>query len=258
MSIDVYSSGGIGDALIVISKIARLHRITGAMFNFRMYGKHRCYEKPCNELMTLPKFLDASSHYVLSDNPEIDAKAFAHSNGSIYMNTRVDDINNPVEPFYDILQDTIPLINKHMPSNICIQVLAGRPNDGSARMVTATAIRQLFKSIRHRNIVLVGQDEISTPEDFYEPAQNKIINLCGRTGTISQALCIVRHSHAFVGQDGVLAYYAMMIGKRVVVNWHVPTLPGHYMHPSWVAHTKSLYGGSALYNFDEDTIKFLS
>jgi hypothetical protein len=57
--------------------------------------------------------------------------------------------------------------------------------------------------------------------------------ICVKTPTIIHAFAEINECSGFVGQDGALAYYAMMRKKPTFISFHLKDLPGHYMHPNW-------------------------
>lgn len=223
----IYSSGGVGDNLIIGLKIQK--KFPGEKIFWRHYEKHSCHHEPCSDLMKA-MFPTGDVAFIKSDKPEAEAKG----EGGTYINTV---IAGHEDPYLNEQLGESPLTFK---DHIVIQMSAGREGDDTYRVVSKDLISQIAKDNADKKIVLLSGKIMAFPKT------KNVINLSGQTGTVVDALGYINNCSFFIGQDGVLAYYAMMLKKPTLVNFHLPTLPGHYFNAKWLAHAVPVCQGNSL------------
>lgn len=242
------SSGGVGDSLIVCLKILQWKRLhPNKEVVYYHYEKHRCHKKPIDQI--IGEFIGDGECYIV-DKPEIMAKntvktmkassglikkVLQKDNDVMYLNTRIENIS------YPYLYEGIKGKSLFKEPYICVQSAAGRMGDSTKRIITPDAIRQILEFFSHFKVVVLG------------PKQNifkdrNLINYSGRTDSIIDAFKIINNCYAFIGLDGVLAYYAAMIKKSSIIHYHIPTLLNHYFNPMWKSHVIPYIGTHNLSN----------
>ena len=231
-----YSSGGLGDALLVLSKLIRLNKESGQKIHWSHLEKHKCHTRPVNDLMSSAAFLVKGSEFMYSENPQKEAMELAATAEGVYIHTRAIDRKYAMELFIAPLQCKNNI--KELPAKfICVQSAAGRMHDTTKRVITQKAINQLKTAVPGFAIVLLGPEYVPMDDTTLEDG----LNFSGRTQSILDALCIINHSKGFVGHDGVMSYYAMMQKKATMVFWHAANLPEHYMRKDWSKHTVEVF-----------------
>lgn len=221
---NVYSSGGVGDALIVGLKIQQMN----AKGQWIQWEKHECHRKPILDVM---RCFTPRAEVRISDSPEKDAKEYAELHGGQYVNTVITGINWPYL--------NVPI---HSPNSfnasghICVQLLAGRMNDSTRRSISPFVINELYHKFPGKRIVLLAPEPVHCQEFI------GLVNLTGKTESVVDALDAINDCSLFIGQDGVLAYYAMMLHKPTIVAYHLPNLLRHYWNGKWATHSLALCG----------------
>ena len=235
---EIFSSGGVGDALIIGMKIQKANFKEKVIW--RHFERHDCHGDPCLDIMK--QFVPASEMHIM-EQPEKCAKQMCEDVGGTYMDSRVPDfpspyLNNPIGDGKFILEHSkLAFLKGH----IVIQQAAGRMHDNTKRVIGESLIRGLYETFPDRSVVVVGplETQIDVPN---------IINLTGQTPSVVDALQTVNDCSLFVGHDGVMAYYAMMLRKWSIVNYHIPTLVNHYWNPSWKNHSLAVTGAGTYLN----------
>jgi hypothetical protein len=245
----VFSSGGVGDSLIVGLKIRKMRQQNGdCHFIWEHREKHACHKKPCHDIMG--RFAE-EPRFILCDQPEKEAMEAKAGCKGYYIDTR---INSVVDPYLDFpigshfLKQKRMAIGKsaertHWDGNlshdiedfVVVQCQAGRMHDNTKRTIGSDVIKQLRQCLPDQPVVLLGPE----PVNFHEDG---ICNWTGQTVSILDAFSCIDECAMFVGQDGVLAYYAMMRRKPTLVAYHLPNLPGHYWNNAWASHSLALMG----------------
>lgn len=246
---NVFSSGGVGDALIVGLKINKMRQQNGhGHFVWEHREKHECHAEPCSDIMS--RFAE-EAHFILSDQPEKEAMEAKAGCKGYYIDTR---INGVIDPYLDFPLGSNFLMlkrgavgksaeKKHWGGNlphdienfVVVQCQAGRMHDNTKRTVGFDVVKKLREKLPGQPIILLGPE----PVDFHG---DMICNWTGQTGSILDAFACIDECTLFVGQDGVLAYYAMMQKKPSLVAYHLPNLPGHYWNNAWAGHSLALVG----------------
>lgn len=249
---EVFSSGGVGDTLIVGLKIRQsMKNFPETEFTWRHFERHQCHADPCMNIMGM--FVQKREIYVM-DGPEKAAKEMCHDVNGTYLDTVIKGYPNPYldKPLGDgsfLLgrSDTFDLKD-----HIVIQMHAGRMHDNTRREVGREVIQQLKDEFWLRKIVLIG------PES-YEYKDDQVVNLTGQTPNVVDSLELINDCSLFVGHDGIAAYYAMMMKKLVIVSFHIPTLVNHYWNLNWANHALCLQGsGTFLRKLpDHEKVKLL-
>ncbi len=234
----IYSSGGAGDALIVLNKISLYFTETGGPIIFKMLEKHPCQKDAIDDLIKAKKYLRFESGFQLSQNPEKEARELAAKNEGLYFNTRVRDEEYPLSTTFHPYQSKNG-IQKIQQPYICVLYAAGRMKDNTKRVISTGNIKKIKESFPEHRILILGSEFIDFDDDLVETKFNKT----GRTKSILDAMAYINDADGFIGQDGVLAYYSMMLGKPTIINWHLPNLPEHYFHPEWSQNTIHMYEG---------------
>lgn len=243
-----FSSGGTGDALIILSKLKVLSEIHNQKILWSHFERHICHQDPFNQIMKsafASTILHANSSFIPIAPPEKAeniAKDKAAKVGGRYINTNVRDPLNIMDPHIPAIGD---VFNYSKPF-VCVQIAAGRMEDATRRILTPTAVKNIQKKLPDFPIIAVGPISLTMPGVVYI-----------KTPNILQAFGIIDQCSAFVGQDGVLAYYAMMQKKPTVINFHDPILPQHYYHPSWVPHSFVLKGSQMVVDLGWEALEFL-
>ena len=245
----VFSSGGVGDALIVGLKISKMRAQNGTgRYVWEHREKHACHAEPCSDVMS--RFAE-ECHFILSDDPEREAMAAKAGAEGYYIDTRINGVVHPYLEFglgSNFLDQKRGAIGKsaekvHWDGNlpydiedfVVVQCQAGRMHDNTKRTVGVDVIKQLRQSLPDQPIVMIGTETV----DFHG---EMVLNWTGQTKSILDAFSCIDECAMFVGQDGVLAYYAMMKRKPSLVAYHLPNLPGHYWNNAWAGHSLAMVG----------------
>lgn len=224
------SSGGVGDLLIVGAKLSKFR---GRLPKLLHFEKHQIQEKALKELMQ--RYIDIGLLHPESEvgiNPQpyktaislVSAEECYPSKDQFtfyggYVSTYCNENMNP----YFLVPTPV---HGNLSPYIVINCVAGRINDSTRRIIAANVVRQIKEIAPKYEIVL-----LSVTNEF--PDIEGTIKV--KTPTIIHAFAVLNECSAFIGQDGVLAYYAMMQEKPTYVTYHLEDLPNHYMHPNWKA-----------------------
>ncbi len=231
---NIYSSGGVGDALIVAMKIEHMRLWTKTKINYwGHYEKHECHREPCTSII---KHFVSNGDCWIDTQPEKRAKELAESNGT-YIDTKIINFPHPYLPHP--IENNFKFKTKIWDHDkyICIQTTAGRLNDNTRRSISFKVIHGLKKRFPDRDIVLLGPERLDITE-------NHMINLTGETQSILDAFSIINDCVLFIGQDGIMAYYAAMLGKPTIISYHLPNLLNHYWNNYWSLHAVAMVGGN--------------
>lgn len=245
----VFSSGGVGDALIVGLKISKMRAQNGeGRFVWEHREKHECHAKPCEDIMG--RFAE-ECHFILSDNPEHEAMEAKAGARGYYIDTRINGVVNPYIEFplgSNFLWKKREAIGKsatkvHWDGNlshdiedfVVVQCQAGRMHDNTKRIIDMEVVKQIKERLPEKPIVLLGPESVT----FHG---QEVCNWTGQTKSVLDALACIDECSLFIGQDGVLAYYAMMRRKPSLVAYHLPNLPGHYWNNAWAGHSLAMLG----------------
>lgn len=245
-TIHVYSSGGVGDALIIALKIEKLKNYhilqdTDTIFYWDHAEKHECHRIPISNIMESVVGRDFFKCHIQANNPEAYIKELCKLNNGIYLNTRIMGIITPylVSEFGSTF--ILPWQDNKLP-HIVINVLAGRTYDNTRREIGSEIIHQIARQFPDRQIVLIGPESNDSLDKIdYE---GRVYNATGKTPTVIDAMSYINGCCLFVGQDGVLAYYSMMLRKPTIIHYHIPNLIGHYFNQEWAYHSIALFGDS--------------
>jgi hypothetical protein len=196
------------------------------------------------------KFAEQPS-FILCDQPERKAMEAKAGCKGYYIDTRINTVTDPYLDFpigSEFLHQKRSAIGKsakkvHWDGNlghdienlIVIQCQAGRMHDSTKRTVGFGVVQQVQKCLPGQPVVLLGPE----PINFHDKG---ICNWTGQTKSILDAFSCIDDCALFIGQDGVLAYYAMMRRKPTIVAYHLPNLPGHYWNNAWASHAVALIG----------------
>ena len=232
-----FSSGGLGDALIVFNKIQQMHDISKCALWSHITGQKEHVE-PIRKLAMhcFPKAFVGVAHIPKKQKDEAVRsqieKAAENELDFIYPNTKITEMDYP---FLDQ-----HLVRPRLRRTMCIQMTAGRMNDSTKRTVDTDVVDWAESRSAISRIVLIGPERVKTP------ASTKVINKTGKTPTILEALEYVGGCDYFIGHDGVCAYYAAFLEKVCVINYHIPTLTNHYYNKQWSNHVVPLFAGQTL------------
>jgi hypothetical protein len=236
-TIEVFSSGGLGDSLIVGLKIKQAFQDASVIW--RHFEKHPCHSEPCSQIQF--QFADHVECRI-TDSPEKDALQMCGEVGGQYIDTR---INKVLHPYLDRHLVSSGLTHQKLAGRnnyIVVQAQAGRMHDGTRREVGVGVMNQLLKTFPHKHLVILGPEW----HPFSTTDMERTINLTEQTESILDVFNIINDCALFVGQDGVMAYYSMMIGKPTLVTYHIGSLPNHYWNNQWGTHALAWVGGSNL------------
>jgi len=247
---NIFSSGGVGDALIVGLKIQKMRSQNGNhRYVWEHREKHSCHAKACNDIMDC---FAEDAKFILSDNPEREAMEAKSGSTGYYIDTTVNWVPDPYLKFR--LGSTFFMRNQvtwpdQLENPIVIQMAAGRMHDGTKRIVSIDVIKQIREWLPKKSVLLLGPEPINVDIDG-------ICNFTGQTSeNIRHAFSCIDDCSMFIGQDGVLSYYAMMQKKPTIVAYHIHTLTGHYWNNAWANHSVAILGAhnnlSALPNSDK-------
>lgn len=236
-----YSSGGVGDALIISLKIRKTKQEYGvdSLYYWTHVEKHACHKWPINEIMKTTIQSGFYSCYIRDDAEKFAMEQCKNADG-IYLDTKISDLKNPYMAGY-IGERCVfyGLGSEYNKKHIIVQVCAGRMYDNTKRTIGINVINSIAKRFPQRNVVLIGPEQI----EYKEKLLSNIQNMTGKTETIIDALSYINMCSLFIGQDGVCAYYAMMKRKPTIVNFHIDSLINHYFNKEWAMHSISLIGG---------------
>ena len=242
----IYSSGGVGDALIVAMKIEHLRLWTDAKIeNWGHHEKHECHTEACTDIV---RHFVPDGNFWCVDKPEAMAKELSrlnHGKDRLYIDTRIKEfphpyLPNPIENNFSLSTELWELENY-----IVVQMTAGRLHDNTRRSVQVPAINQLHERFPDKSIVLLGPERMICEFDY------PVINLTAKTVSILDALSCINSCGLFVGQDGVMAYYAAMLGKPTVISYHLPNLLNHYWNNHWSLHCCAMVAGNTVMSLPE-------
>lgn len=235
--LSISSSGGVGDSLIVGLKIQEAIKSCDSVhIDWFHFEKHQCHADPCLAIQT--KFA-SHAECIITKNPEQDAMKLACEKEGRYLSTKVGDILNP---YLDKQISCGTFFHERilgLKNYIVVQSHAGRMHDNTKREVGIGVINNLISLFPDKLLVLVGPKK----HVFKTENDSQVLNLTGETGSIIDVFQIINDCSLFVGQDGVMAYYAMMQKKNTIVSFHLPTLPNHYWNKKWENHSIALVGG---------------
>jgi len=234
--LEIFSSGGVGDSLIVGLKIQEATKSNSpAHIVWRHFEKHECNADPCLAIQT--KFA-TQAECLIFDKPEQCAKEMCHDIAGTYITTTSSDILNPYldKPIHGEGFFLSPLMGEK--NYIVVQAQAGRMHDNTRREVDISVMNQLLQLFPNKRLVILGPEE----QSFETIDTSRTINLTGKTGSIIDVFEIINDCSLFVGQDGVMAYYALMRKKCAIVAFHINTLPQHYWNGRWETHSVALLG----------------
>ena len=246
---DVFSSsGGVGDALIVALKMSFPWYVPRLWVH---HEKHDCHARALEELVGFfwPKvgwvkmckepYIEAlkmvGARHVI---PPVDQEVGSHA----YLSSDVSTVNDPY------IEDRVARGVRawgdpyHLGRcrNVCVQKHAGRLGDSTRREVSNSMIEMVAKRLPKRNVFVLGQESCKVP-NF-----RNVINLTGLTPSLIEAFDVVENCDLFIGQDGVLAYYALMRRKPTVINYHDPRLVNQYWNEKWLPHGFPCFMGNNL------------
>lgn len=246
------STGGLGDALICLLKVREIGEA-----KFWLHGTgHKEHIAGIEDVQKLATGVECSCEKITKDTrEEFEHRSQTHADNThtnyTRISTQVKEIQDPFisRPFDGFAE---PFIVSR--PYICIQCAGGRMGDSTKRTIDERAIKDLKEVFPAHEIVLLGPEHI----EFSEGIVKNKFNRTGRTYSIIDALAIINECDAFVGHDGVMAYYAMMIHKPTIINWHVPNLPSNYMHNKWRRLSVEVYLGSSIKRLDRATLYKLS
>lgn len=215
----IFSSGGVGDALIVGLKLQQLSNTNEAEWTH--YEKHACHEKPCLDIM---KQFAKKSNMVICNRPQDIALDMCQKENGLYIDTKI--IGHP-----------LPYLNKPLGKKIkkdpgfqyvVINAAAGRMHDNTKRVIDPEIVNDIMSLIPNKKIIVLGPEKM----DFGK----QVINLSGETESIIDAFEIINGSSCLIGFDGVLSYYSLMLGKPTIVFYHAINLVHHYWNDIWSTH----------------------
>ena len=230
-----YSSGGLGDALIVAAKIlqtdANLKRST-----WNHFEKRDMFFVQCTEIMRsiIP---DVGCERV--NDPEHEARYWSKEvKGGKYVNTSIAEmeypwLNGKFGHVFSMAGQPI----------ICIQTVAGRLNDMTRREISLEVVNQMQKRFPTAAIVLIGPER--TQCDW-----PNVINVTGMTRSVIDTFHYINGCDLFIGQDGICSYYAAFTQKPTIINYHLPDLIHHYYNDKW-GHVAPLMGINLVRNIPE-------
>jgi hypothetical protein len=203
--IKIGSSGGVGDALLVMSKM--LNKYPDKNIFWQHYTGHQIHVEPINDIINWSRYSNINGRCFQTKKTAESAKEFGE-----YIDTNI--INSDAQlP----KQET----NKNY---ACIAYNAGRSNDNTNRTVCDDLI-DVIESVD--NIHLLGTHV-----------------RCTKTESIINALEIIDYCKYFIGQDGALAYYSAMIGKPTLINYHLTSLINHYYTQHWSKNVVCTFQGN--------------
>ncbi len=241
---EVFSSGGCGDALIVGMKIQQDSlKFPGTEYIWRHFEKYECHSEPCLDIMK--QFVNRAEFCVMN-GPEAAAKQMCHDVAGHYIDTVITGwpnpyLNNPLGNGSFLLKDP-DLFN--LSNHIVVQAQAGRMHDDTRREIGPAVITQLLDTFQSKKVVIIGPDNY----EFSFAYSDRVIDLAGSTPSVLDCLQLINDCSLFIGQDGVAAYYAMMLKKLCIVNYHIPTLVNHYFNCEWTNHSLALTGAGNILN----------
>lgn len=255
----IFSSGGVGDALIVGMKIENLRVWTKAKIQYWQHReKHECHGHACNDIV---KHFVPKGKFILSENPEKESKEIEaigndqFKNSCKYIDTKIIEFPHPYLP--NQIENNYHLSTElwDKENYICVQMTAGRLHDNTKRHINFSVIYQLHEKFPNKTIVMLGPELIPYETNFL----GNVINLTGKTPSILDAFSCINNCGLFVGQDGVMAYYSMMLRKNTIINYHLPNLINHYWNNHWSLHGLAVCGaGNNLNKFPPGIDKFLN
>ncbi len=233
----VFSSGGVGDTLIVGMKIQQDSlKFPATEYVWKHFEKHECHSEPCLDIMD--QFVEGAE-FCITDKSEACAKQLAVDTGGHYIDTVITGWPNPYlkQPLCDgkFVLEHSELFD--LSGHIVVQVQAGRMYDNTRREIGPGVITELLETFE-RKIVIIGPEHYN----YSFADSDRVINLAGTTDSILDCLQLINDCILFVGQDGVVAYYAMMLKKLTIVNFHIPTLINHYWNAAWQNHSLAFTG----------------
>ena len=235
------SSGGCGDSLIVGLKLKKLN-LDKESYIWNHYEKHAEHENSINEIID---FLELSGRCYITNSPYKDAIKLSSVN-EVYPAADQYNINGGYissvisgfsEPYFDISDTT----NKQY---VIIQTAAGRMKDNTKRIVSPQLIASICHILPHYRIILIG------PEKYC--SLSNVLNLTGKETNLRQIFKLIDNCSLFIGQDGVLSYYSLMIKKPTIVNYHMSTLVSHYWNEKWRNHSLSYSQGQIFFDLSQN------
>ncbi|MHA2009816.1 MAG: hypothetical protein ACXADW_02935 [Candidatus Hodarchaeales archaeon] len=230
----VFSSGGVGDALIVGLKIQ--HRFPEVEVAWNHFERHQCHGDP---ILDIQKQFVKNAIVSIRDKPEEQAKEMCSKSNGIYIDTVITNFINPY--LKKPLSTGKPILNLDLKDHVIIHMHAGRMHDNTKRTIAFNVIDDIRHKFLNKKIMLVGPE----PVDLDFP---NCINLTGKTESVLEAMQAINGCCLFVGQDGVLAYYAMMLKKPALIAFHLPNLVNHYWNGAWALHSLAIIGAGNTLN----------
>ena len=228
------STGGLGDALIVLAKILQI-KDSGYWCHGTSHDVHIQEVKNIQNLIPNLMTECITISRKTSEQFHKDKEKFAEKNGMEYthLNTKIIEMKYPFLSY--------PLIKPMPIANICIQMTAGRLDDNTRRSVGMDVVHEILALKSEPIVALIG------PEEIRIPSHPRLKNITGMTPSILDTFAIIGGSDFFIGQDGVCAYYAAFLKIPCIINYHIPTLIDHYWHPQW-KHVQNLFDGQLLHS----------
>jgi len=247
--IHIYSSGGVGDTLIVALKIDKLKNYEKQQGNTTMFywdhaERHECHRNAISEIMKKTvgeDYFKCEIQPEMGSNPEHYIKEKCKSMNGTYLDTKIMGITSPYLDF-KIGEDFIISWEEKLVPHIVVNMLAGRTYN-TRREVNVKVVHQLAKEFPKKRVVLLGPEMMEYLDNEFIQYEGRVYNATGHTDTIIDALSFINGCCLFVGQDGVLAYYSMMLRKPTIVHYHMPSLIQHYFNQNWAYHSIALFGG---------------
>lgn len=217
--IQLTSAGGLGDSLIILSKILQKYHIEQwPSIDLNHYEKHECNIQAIGQV--LGRFINGKCHLVKHPKEEVKKE---ESEGAAYINTVIHEMESPYFPSGLIEQKK--LTDKEQ---IVIVSNAGR-NDSTRRIVSDRIVYGLADFFPNSQVVLVGTENRSVKYD-------KIINLTGKISNVWNLIEIIAGSKMTIGTDGFCCYASAMFGKKTIVQYHLDNLINHYYNIKWSSH----------------------
>jgi hypothetical protein len=228
--VNFFSSGGVGDTLIVGLKIQQFINnlkddVRASWYHFE---KHECHELPIRQIMDRMLAYPGRKYVNIVDKPEKSALEMCKILNGVYLNTKIIEMDHP---YFNHYTEKYP--------QICVQMHGGRMHDNTRREVSLDVVQELHEKFPSKYVLLIGPERVDVEEKW-------IVNRTARTPCITEAFQSINESFLFVGPDGIFAYYAAMKGKPCVINYHIPTLMQHYWHPKWADHVIPVFSGNKL------------
>lgn len=233
--IEIFSSGGVGDALIVGLKIQQGFEAEERRIVWRHFEKHECHGDACLDIQQ--QFADHSECFIM-EQPHNNMLEMCDSVGGIYIDTKMGEVLSPYlkKPLARGSFFHEKLLGES--DYIVVQAQAGRMNDNTRREVSLDVMNGLLQLFPDKKIVILGPES----HPFHTVDMSRTINLTGATESVIDALEIINDACLFIGQDGIMAYYSLMLKKPTILAFHIHTLPEHYWNERWGSHAVALLG----------------